>query len=428
MAEEKKYWDPEAETMPIDKLRKLQGERLQELVAYAYEKTKFYRRKFDEAGVKPSDLHTIDDLKKLPLIEDDEIRNAPLEDKLSVPWIEVHQCCSSSGTTGFPEPLAMTRNDFDIACIDSAARLEWTIGVRPKDIVQHTMGLPCLSLVSRALGAGTVGEQAGRGRMENQIVLGKMMHVTVLETMPSMAFQYFEKAKELGIDIRDTDIRLIVGIGEGIAESYKKKAKDDYGTIFRDYYAASTAGELASECDYGKGLHISADRIIMEAVNPETQQMLGPGEEGELVMTNLIRRAIPRIRIRISDVASVLPYEVCPCGRTHPKMSKVRGRMVQIIDIKGKKLFPIDVEEVLGTIPELGYDYQIILDRPMLDRLKLKVEYKPEVKDVRSLVKMVEGAIHNGLGVESNVELVPKGSIGRVLFKAQRVITTYQKS
>ena len=428
MAEEKKYWDPEAETLPIDKLRKLQGDRLQELVAYAYEKTRFYRRKYDEAGVKPSDIHTLDDLKKLPLIEDEEIRNAPFEDKLSVPWSEVNQCCSSSGTTGFPEPLAMTRNDFDIGCIDSVARLEWTVGVRPKDIVQHLMGLPCLNMVSRILGAATVGEQAGRGRLENQIVLGKMMHVTVLETMPSMAFQYFEKAKELGIDIRETDIRLIVGIGEGIAESYKKKARDDYGIVFRDYYGASTAGEIASECDYGRGLHISADRIIMETINPDTQQMLGPGEEGELVMTNLIRRAIPRIRIRISDVASLLPYEACPCGRTHPKMSKVRGRMVQIIPVKNKRFFPIDVEEVLGTVPELGFDYQIIFDKPKLDRLKLKVEYKPEVKDPRSLVTTVEETIHHRLGVESEVELVPKGSIGRVLFKAQRVITTYQKS
>jgi phenylacetate-CoA ligase len=278
------------------------------------------------------------------------------------------------------------------------------------------------------LGASTVGEQAGRGRLDNQIILGKMMHVTVLEIMPSMAFQYFERAKELGVDIRETDIRLIIGIGEGIAESYKKKARDDYGIVFRDYYAASTAGELAAECDSGGGLHVNADRIIMEIINPETQKMLGPGEEGELVMTNLIRRAIPRIRIRTSDVASLLTYEACPCGRTHHKMSKVRGRMVQIIDIKGKKLFPIDVEEVLGAVPELGFDYQVILDKPKLDSLKIKVEYKPEVENIPVLVKKVEEAVYNGLGVESDVELVPKGSIGRVLFKAQRVISTYQKS
>jgi len=428
MVEERKYWDKEAETIPYNKLRKLQEQRLQELVAYAYEKTKFYKRKFDEAGVKPSDINTIDDLKKLPLIEDDEIRNAPLEDKLSVPLNEVHQCCSSSGTTGFPEPLALTKNDFDIACIDSVARLEWTMGVRPTDLVQHVMGLPCLNLVSRVIGAGTMGEQAGRGRLDNQIVLGKMMRVTVLESMPSMAFQYFERAKELGINIRETNIRLVIGIGEGIAESYKKKAKDDYGITFRDYYGASTAGELASECESGDGLHIMADRIIMETVNPDTLQMLGPGEEGELVVTNLIRRAIPRIRIRISDVAKILPYEPCLCGRTHPKMSKVRGRMVQIINIKGKRFYPIDVEEVLGTFSELGYDYQIILDKPDLDRLKLKVEYIPGIEVARSLTDRVEEALYKGHGVESDIELVPKGSIGRVLFKAQRVITIYQKS
>ena len=303
MAENKVYWDEEAETMSYDKLRKLQGQRLQELVAYAYEKTRFYRQKFDEAGVKPSDIHTVDDIVKLPLIKDDEIRQAPLEEKLSIPWNEVHQCCSSSGTTGFPEPLALNRNDFDIGCIDSVARLEWTMGVRPTDLVQHLMGLPCLNLASRLIGAGTMGEQAGRGRLDNQIVLGKMMGVTVLEQMPSLALLYFERAKELGIDIRDTDVRLVVGIGEGISESYKKKVKADYGIVFRDYYGASTAGELASECEYGGGLHITADRIIMETVNPESDEMLPVGEEGELVITNLIRRAIPRIRVRISSLA-----------------------------------------------------------------------------------------------------------------------------
>lgn len=118
---EKKYWDEEVETMPLDKLRKVQGERLQELVGYAYERTKFYRCKFDEAGVKPGDINTVDDLTKLPLIEDDDIRNAPLEDKLSVPWDDLYQCCSSAGTTGFPEPLAFTKHDFEVGCLDSVA-------------------------------------------------------------------------------------------------------------------------------------------------------------------------------------------------------------------------------------------------------------------------------------------------------------------
>ncbi len=422
MEQERKYWEPEIETMPADKLRKLQEERLQEIVAYAYERTKFYRRKYDEAGVKPSDINTLDDLAKLPLIEDSEIRHAPMEDKLSVPWEEVYQCCSSSGTTGFPEPLALTKNDFQIACLDSVARLAWTIGIRPSDRVQLTMGLPCLSQMPPLIGANTMGEQAGRGNLDNQVVLGNMMHVTVLLGMPSIALTYFERAKELGVDIKESDLRLILGVGEGLAESYKNKAKDEYGPVFRDYYGASTFGEVASECDFGGGMHICADRVILEVIDPKTKQLLGLGEEGELVGTNLVRRAIPRIRIRIEDVAKMLPYEPCPCGRTHPKLSKIRGRMVQLLCVSGKEFFPIDVEEALGGILGLGYEYQIIRDKPEMSRLKIKVEYKPEVKDLAALKNRVEEELSQALGVDSEAELVPKGSIGRAMFKAQRVI------
>jgi phenylacetate-CoA ligase len=254
-----------------------------------------------------------------------------------------------------------------------------------------------------------------------------MMGVTVLEYMPSMALSYFEQAKTLGIDIRDTKIRLVVGIGEGISESYKKKVEADYGIVFRDFYGVSTAGELAAECESGGGLHITADRIIIENINPETEEIVTLGEEGELVVTNLVRRAIPRIRVRISDVASMLPYDPCPCGRTHSKMSKVRGRMLQLLNIEGKKFFPIDVEEVLGTFPALGYEYQIIKDKPELDRLKVKVECRPEAGDLRSLGSRIEEAFYNELGIGSEVEFIPMGSIGRALFKAQRLITTYEK-
>lgn len=170
-------------------------------------------------------------------------------------------------------------------------------------------------------------------------------------------------------------------------------------------------------------MHIAADRIILEVIDPKTKQLLGPGEEGELVGTNLIRKGIPRIRIRIEDVAKLLPYEPCPCGRTLPKMSKIRGRMVQLLHVSGKEFFPIDVEEALGDIPDLGYEYQIIRDKPELDRLKVRVEYKPEIKDLQALANRVEEAFYERLGVGSEIELVPKGSIGRAMFKAQRVIT-----
>ena len=427
MVEERKYWDEEVETMPLDKLKKLQGERLQEIVTWAYERSKFYRQKFDEAGVKPSDISTVDDLAKLPLIVDDDIRHAPIEDKLSVPWEEVHQYCSSTGTTGFPEPILFTRSDYDIGCIDGVCRLYWTAGVRPSDVVQSLLGVPCHFVAPRALGARSVGEQVGRGGLDHRVVLAKMMHVTVLVHFPSLALQYFARARELGIDTRETELRLLVGIGEGWAESYTRKVEADYGVTFRGFFGVATAGEIASGCGYG-GMHIVGDRHVLEIIDPETKQVLPPGEEGELVVTNLIRRAIPKIRIREGDISRILPHEPCPCGRTHPKLSMIRGRMSQLINVKGKRFFPVDIEEVLGGIPDLGYEWQIIRDKPVLDRLMVKVEHKPEVKDLGALANRVEEALFDGLGVESEAELVPPGSIGHPLVKAMRVITTYEKT
>ena len=253
MEQERKYWEPEIETMPLDKLRKLQEERLQEIVAYAYEKTKFYRRKYDQAGVKPSDVNTLDDLGKLPLVEDTELRNTPMEDKLAVPWEDIKYCCSSSGTTGVPEPLGLTREDFEIGCVSNLSQARWAMGVRPSDVVQHMVGLPCQLMVTRNIGATICGENAGRGNFDNQIIMGYMLHATVLEQMPSMVLRYFERAKELGIDMKESKIRLIVAYGEGWAESYKRKVERDYGVVFHSFYGFSQAGELAYECEVGGG-------------------------------------------------------------------------------------------------------------------------------------------------------------------------------
>ena len=429
MAQERKYWNPEAETMPLDKVRKLQGERLQEFVAWAYERTAFYRRKFDEAGIKPSDINTLDDLVKIPLTKDSEIRQAPMEDKIAIPWEEVYRFCSSSGTTGLPEIIPFKREDFEIGCVDSIARGKWAIGLRPGDVIYNLIGYPCMDRVSEAIGVTIVGSQVGRGNLDHQIKLADGMGVTVLEQIPSLALRYFDRARELGIDIRKSKVRLIIAYGEGWAESLEKKVEADYGIPFGGLYGSSQVAELAYECEYGGGYHIVSDVCIAEVIDPETGKVLGPGEEGELVATNFFRRAVPRIRVRMSDIGSILPYEPCPCGRTHPKIGRIRGRMVQRVNVKGKMLFPIDVEDVLGGIPDLGYEYQIIRDKPdELERLKVKVESRPEVKDLKVLKNQTEEALYQTLGVESEVELVPKGSLGSALFKAQRVVTTYDKA
>jgi phenylacetate-CoA ligase len=284
-----------------------------------------------------------------------------------------------------------------------------------------------MPMAVRVLGANAIMSHAGRGILDNQIRLGNELNVTVIQHLPSLVLSYFRRAAELGIDIKRSKLRLVAGIGEGWADAYRKKIEADYDVVFHGMYGMSEGAEIAADCGYG-GMHTAGESCIVEVIDPETHRVLGPGEEGELVITNLYREAMPVIRYRTDDIGCLLPYQPCPCGRTHPKISMIRGRLSQIIPVKDKKFFPVDIEEVLGGIPDLGYEYQIILERPgEQERLKLKVECLPQVNKLDVLKSRVEDEIGQRLGVESEVELVPQDSIGHAVVKAQRVIAEYQK-
>jgi len=429
MSEERKYWDFGMETMPLDKLRELQLQRLQDLVSRAYANSKFYKRKFDEVEVKLEDINTLDDLKKLPLIKSEEFRGIPWSEKLAVPQDKVKHISSTSGTTAIPQVLPYTRHEFEIRCTEDA-RVRWTLGVRPSDIVQQlgiTSGADCCRMGYQILGASLLYGIAGRGVLDDEIRIAQIAGVTVLEHMPSLVLKYFERAKELGIDIKKSPLRLIVGIGEGFAEARRRKIEEEYGVSFMSFYGQMELSTIGIECEAKQGLHIIGDNCLVEIVDPETGETLAPGEEGEIVTTCLWSEATPYIRYRSGDVSSIT-YEPCSCGRTHPRLSMVRGRIIDAITIRDKKLFPVDVEEVVASIPELGNEYQIILDKPReQDILQVKAEYRPEVKNVARLKEKTVNALNQALGVESRVELVPQGTMPRVMFKAQRVITTYPK-
>jgi phenylacetate-CoA ligase len=293
-------------------------------------------------------------------------------------------------------------------------------------MVQNLSGFTCQSRIDEALGAAVIREHVGRGNLDQQIILAHQMNVTVLMHLPSLVLQYFDRAAELGIDIKKSKLRLVIGAGEPWAESYRKKIEAEYGVIFRNIYGVAQAGELAGECEHDDGMHYNADLYFLEIIDPETKEVLELGEEGELVVTSFFRKAVPRIRYRTGDITKIMPYKPCPCGRTSPKISAVKGKLASLINVGEKRFFPIDVEEVIGSIPELGREYQIILDKPKeQERLKVNVEYKPEVKELAAVRSRVENQIGQSLGVESEVGLVPLGSIGRALFKAQRVVAKY---
>ena len=426
MADWQKYWDEDLETMPRDKLEKLEGEKLQEMVAWAYDRTTLYRHKFDQAGVKPGDIKTRDDLKKLPLTTYfEDFCQTPIPEKLAVPIEEVKIVSSTSGTiSGFTQPVVMTARGW-AEYIEIEARGRWMLGVRPDDVLQILSGFVCCERGYERLGAMTLHGHAGRRNLDHQIKLASVMGVTVLEHLPSLVLRYFERARELGIDIRETKLRLVSGIGEGWAETYKKRIESEYGIPFRTFYGSMEALG-AAECEYGGGMHILGGTCLYEVVDTETKEVLGPGEEGELVVTQFHNEAMPLIRYRIGDIASILPYQPCPCGRTHPKLSMVRGRVSQIIRVGGRELLPMDVEEVVASLQDLGDEYQIVVDAPgELARLKVRLETGRGVKDSAALRSRAEEAFNRELGVESEIELVSPGTIERAIFKAQRIIKTF---
>ena len=423
---EGKFWNREIETIPLDKLRTLQEERLREVVTHAYGKTALYRQKYDRAGIKPSDINTLEDLKKLPLttyLED--FCKTSIDEKLAVPRKDVKVFYSTSGTlSGFTQPVMWTRKDFDEIIGQGEIRLRTAIGMTADDVVQALAGDYCCFKGSERMGAGFVTLMAGRGNLDHQIKFAQVTGVTVLQHLPSLMLMYFERAKQLGIDIRETKLRMVLTFGETLAESYRKKIEEEYGIAIRCIYSCAEIPFVAYECLERGGMHIFGDWCIVEVIDPETGEVLGPGEEGEIVVTALVNKAMPLLRYRMGDVGRMLPYEPCPCGRTHPKISTVKGRVAHIIKIGGKRIMPIDVEEVVASTSGLGDNYQIIITKPgEQERLKVKAEYRPEIGDLDALKNRLEGALKQNLGVESKTELVPMGTLGRPLFKAQRVVT-----
>jgi len=425
--EKRKFWDQERETLPIQKLRKLQKEGLQNAVDWAYKKTRFYRNLFDQAGVKPKDIKTIEDVTKLPFSTDIEVAtDIPLKDRLAIPEEKIKMVHSTSGTVGAVVPIPFSQKDLEAFIRDGEARGRWTMGVRPRDTVQILTRFDCCFLGYKELGVSLLLLSAGRYTTDHQIRLTKESGVTVIEHMPSLLLRYFERMEQMGIDVKDTKLRLVSGVGEGWAESYKKKIEEKYGIPFMTLYgAADTAPFFAAECEMRKGMHFNADIGILEVIDPETGKPLSEGEEGELVVTMLQREAMPLIRYRTGDVGTILPYEACPCGRTIPKMSYVRGRVSHRIKIGGRNILPIDIEEIVAGFEELESEFRIICQKPEMESLRLKIEYKGEVKESRALREKVEEAIFRRLGVNAVADLVPKGALERVTFKAQRIEKQY---
>ncbi|MGP8337972.1 MAG: phenylacetate--CoA ligase family protein [Methanosarcinaceae archaeon] len=426
------YWNPQVERMPVNELKELQEQKLKKLVHYVYQHSTFYRKKFDDAGIKPWDIKTLDDIKKLPFTYKKDLRDTYPTGMFCVPNEQLVRFHVSSGTTGKPTIVGYTKNDIDQWSL-SLARALTSIGVGRNDVLQISYGY---GLFTGGLGMHYGAEEVGStvlptsaGNTEKQLELMQDLGTTVLACTPSYMLFMNEAAKQEGISIKD-DTKLRIGIlgAEPWTEGMRARIEKSSGIKAYDIFGTSElSGPLFTECTYQNGIHIWADQFLIEIIDPKTGEQLPDGEQGELVITTLAKEALPLIRYKIGDL-TVKTSEICNCGRTHPRIMRVSGRVDDMLIIRGINVFPGQIESVLMNIPDVGEHFMIIVDRVNeLDTMKVQIEmtdaaFSDKVNDIMSLEKKVASSLKSVLNLAVKVELVENGSLPRSLGKSKKVI------
>ncbi|WP_174590238.1 AMP-binding protein [Methanocella conradii] len=425
------YWNSRIERAPLDELREIQTRKLRQLVDTVYRSSQFYRKRFKEAGVKPEDIKTLDDVTKLPFTFKKDLRDNYPTNMFCVPLNQVVRFHVSSGTTGKPTVVGYTRGDID-CWTTSLARALTACGLGRGDVIQVSYGY---GLFTGGLGLHYGAEEIGAsvipmgvGNTERQIELMQDLHATAIACTPSYLLHMNEVAKKMGISIKDeTDLKVAILGAEPWSLETRKRIEDTMGIKAYDIYGTSElSGPLFTECKEQNGIHVWADHFLLEVVD-KNGDPVKEGQRGELVVTTLSKEALPLIRYRVGDI-TILNNEECECGRTHPRIMRILGRADDMLIIRGINVFPSQIESVLMTIPEVGEHFQIIADRNgELDELTVRVEvtkaaFSDKLADLMKLEKKIEYELHKVLNLSTKVELVETGTLPRSQGKSQKVI------
>jgi phenylacetate-CoA ligase len=427
-----KYWNKSVETMPRKQLRELQLKKLKEQVSHCYNNSAFYSRKLKTSGITPESIKTLDDLQKIPFTVKNDLRDNYPMGLVAVDSTDVVEIHASSGTTGNPIIGAYTKEDMD-AWQELMARSIYTVGGRKEDVLHIAYGY---GLFTGGLGfhygAQKVGAEivpASGGMTQRQIKLMRDLGATMLCCTPSFAVYLAETMAAEGINPRK-DLKLRVGMfgAEPWSERIRERIQDALGIQAFDVYGLTElcGPGVSVECSEHKGLHIWEDHFIIETINPETGEVLGEAEEGELVFTPLSKKALPLLRYRSRDI-SFVETDWCPCGRTHSRMMRVSGRSDDMLIIRGVNVFPSQIEYVVMGLPELATQYQIIVDRPdALDTFAIRVELTEEASrnnslDLGSLKCKIQNKIGNVTGLNPTIEILKYGQLPRTEGKARHV-------
>ena len=421
------------ESLPREKLRQIQTSRLIETVSKVYANVPLYKKKFDEIGLKPEDIKSIDDISKLPFTKKQDLRDSYPFGLFAVPNSQLVRIHSSSGTTGKPTVVGYTKNDINVWA-EGIARVLTMGGVTNNDIVHIAYGYGLftggLGLHDGATLVGATVVPSSGGFTSRQAMLMKDFGATALACTPTFAMHILETAEQEGYDIK-RDFKLKCGIfgAEPTSRGLKDELAKRWGISYHDIYGLSEiiGPGVAGSCKHSNDLHIFEDHFYPEIIDPETLKPLPYGEKGELVITSLTKEALPIIRYRTGDV-TILNAELCDCGRTQIKMKNIMGRVDDMLIVNGVNVFPSQVEHALSNIKEITLNYQIIVEKKgYLDKLEVMVEVTEDmpmdsIGALEQLQKKIQAELLNSLFIHSSIKLVEPRTIERSQGKAVRVI------
>lgn len=425
------YFNPEMETLTRPEIEALQLERLQATVKHCMN-SPFYKKRFEEANLKPEDIKTLDDLRRIPFTTKQDLRDTYPFGIRSVSLDKCVRLHSSSGTTGNPTVILHTQKDLD-EWANAVARCLWMVGARPEDVFQNTSGYGMftggLGFQYGAEKLGMLTVPAAAGNSKRQIKFITDFGTTVVHAIPSYATRLYEVMQAEGIDPRkDTNLRILAIGAEPHSDEQRKRIEEMLGVkAYNSFGMSEMCGPgVAFECQEQNGMHIWEDYYIVEIVDPKTLEPVPDGEMGELVLTTINREAMPLLRYRTRDLTRIIPGE-CPCGRHHKRIDRMRGRSDDMIVLKGVNIFPIQIEQILMQYKELGSNYLITLDTEegndaMTVNVELTQGFTDNIITLQRLQQNIARSLHDEILLTPHVKLLPQGTLPQSEGKAVRVL------
>lgn len=425
-----KYWEEEIEIMPREQLRELQLNRLKKTIRIAAH-SPYYQKVFNEHGITEDSIRTIEDIRKIPFTTKADMRaNYPfglVAGNMREDGVRIH---SSSGTTGTPTVIVHSQHDLD-SWANLVARCLYTVGIRKTDVFQNSSGYGMFTgglgfqYGAERLGALTVPAAAGNSKRQIKFITD--FKTTALHAIPSYAIRLAEVFMSEGIDPTSTSLRTLVIGAEPHTDEQRKKIERLLGVkAYNSFGMTEMNGPgVAFECTEQNGMHIWEDCYLIEIINPETGEPVPDGEVGEMVLTTLDREMMPLLRYRTRDLTRILPGE-CPCGRTHRRIDRIKGRSDDMFIIKGVNIFPMQIEKILVQFAQLGSNYLITLETvDNQDEMVVEVELNDLCVDsyieLDQMRKEIIRQLKDEILVTPKVRLVKKGTLPQSEGKAVRV-------